>query len=101
MVVSARRRQGLFMERFSNVTSPQFRTALTRKLGNMFPGCTSVFQVTERGGLEFQLFDRAGQPRSDRVTINRAAPDTLTESSLATAIKSAGNPPGGFPRGFS
>jgi hypothetical protein len=67
----------------------------------MFPDCTSIIRTSERGGLEFQLFDEAGQPRSNRVTINRGSSKALTESSLAGAIRQGGDPPGGFPPGLS
>ncbi len=84
-----------------NDASPQFRTALLRKLGNLFPDCTCSIESAGRAGLEFQLFDHAGQPRSNRVAINRPTAGALTESSLVRAIRNAGNPAGGFPPGLS
>lgn len=82
------------------MTTPQFQTTLIRMLGDMFPDYTSIIREAGRGGLEFQLLDLAGQPRSNRVTINGATSTPLTESDLASAIRRAGAPPGGFPPGL-
>lgn len=82
------------------MNTPQFQTALVRMLGDMFPDCTSIIREAGRGGLEFQLLDLAGQPRSNRVTINGATSTALTQSDLTSAIRRAGAPPGGFPPGL-
>jgi hypothetical protein len=80
--------------------TPQQRTALLRKLGNMFPGCSVVF-VGEGLGLRFQLVDERGRERTNLVEVLSCLEQgRVTESNVHWAIKREGPPAGGFPSGF-
>ena len=81
-----------------SVATPQFRTALLRALKNDFPSCQPRIQAADRGRLAFQLFDAAGQARSQLVTVNRRTANTLTRSALTRLIQNAGPTEAGYPK---
>jgi hypothetical protein len=83
------------------VSSPQFRVSLLRKLGNLVPACRVEFVDTTRPGVAFRLKDGRGRYRSNLVHIHRNSAHTLESLSLTRAIRGAGIPPGGFPKGLS
>lgn len=80
------------------VATPQFRTALLRKLKNDFPSCQPHIEPVEGQRLAFQLFDADGNARSQLVTINRHTAGTLTRSALSRMIQNAGATETGFPK---
>jgi hypothetical protein len=73
------------------VSTPQFRTALVRKLRNIAPGYQPEFIEQERG-LCFRMTDRLGRTRSKRMTINRNNGRVLERKSLEAMLKAAGFP---------
>lgn len=79
--------------------TPQDHTALLRKLALLFPDCTPAVELAQ-GRLVFRLVDGAGLARSNPVTFNRIHAASFTESALKQAIRLAGNPEGGLPRGL-
>jgi hypothetical protein len=81
-------------------TSPQFRVALIRKLGNMIPDCTVEFVKDEREGVAFRLKDSRGRYRSNLVHIQRSWPRILDATSLAQILRRGGTPPAGLPKGL-
>jgi len=89
------------MPRSVPVTSPQFRSQLLRKLGNLVPGHKVEFVDGVRTGIGFRLKDSRGRYRSNIVRIHRNSQSTLDESSLVQSICGAGVPPAGLPRGLS
>jgi hypothetical protein len=89
------------MPKLLPVSSPQFRVSLIRKLGNMVPACEVEFVDDVRPGIAFRLLDARGRYRSNLVRIHRNFAHTLESLSLARAIRGAGIPPAGFPRGLS
>ena len=74
------------------VTTPQFRTALIRKLRNMFPDYRAEFADGPNGRLTYRLVDGDGVAQIGWVTINRNTGDALTVSHLRQSIRSAGSP---------
>ena len=78
------------------VSTPQFRTLLIRRLGNLFPDLNARIEGAPRG-IVFQLFEPDGTERTNRVNLYRHSRDTLTSASLKAKILSAGRPAGGFP----
>jgi hypothetical protein len=68
-------------------SSPQFRTALIRKLKNIAPDFHPEFVETVYG-VSFRMIDKNGRARSDIVTISR----NPTGSTLARYLRSAGFP---------
>jgi len=73
------------------VSTPQFRTALVRKLRNIAPGYQPEFVEQERG-LCFRMIDRSGRIRSKLMTINRNSGRVLERTCLEAMLKAAGFP---------
>jgi hypothetical protein len=73
------------------VSTPQFRTALIRKLKNIAPGYAPEFLEAERG-VAFRMKDRHGRARSRRVSIYRNNGHVLERANLEARLKSAGFP---------
>jgi hypothetical protein len=74
-----------------SVSTPQFRTALLRKLKNIAPTYTPEFVEAEQG-IAFRMKDRQGRVRSLTVTIYRNSGDTLHRTRLEARLRSAGFP---------
>ena len=87
------------MGTIARVKTPQFRTQLLRKLRNLFPDCDPEFQETDRG-VAFRLRDRAGRYRSNSVRLYRFHQGILASTHLKRAVRDAGSPPDGLPRGL-
>ena len=86
------------MDKMPAIDTPQFRTMLVRKLGNIFPSCDVEWVDTKGKGVKFRLRDKTGQHRSNVVTIHRVRDDVLTASNLMAAVRCQGNPEGGLPK---
>jgi hypothetical protein len=87
------------MSKFVPARSPQFRVSLMRKLGNLAPGCKVEFIEDVAWGVGFRLKDARGRYRSNVVKIHRSGPHVLDAEALVRAIRGAGIPDAGFPRG--
>ena len=79
------------MSRGLKISTPQFRSALIRKLKNIAPGFRPEFLETSRG-ISFHMLDDAGRSRSKPVTIFRNRSDVLHKETLLSALRSAGFP---------
>ena len=82
------------------IRSPQFQTALIRKLKNVAPSCTvEIIQEMDRG-IGFRLRDSCGRYRTNIVRLYRYHPDVLNKENLKRRIIFSGVPDAGLPRGF-
>jgi hypothetical protein len=79
------------VSRLLKVSTPQFRSALIRKLKNIAPDFHPEFLETSRG-VSFHMLDGAGHSRSKPVTIYRNRPDVLHKETLLSALRAAGFP---------
>jgi len=73
-------------------STPQFRTALIRKLRNLYPGYEPDFMPADRG-VAFRMKDKNGRLCSSTIGIVRNNGDTLQRRWLEARLKSAGFPP--------
>jgi hypothetical protein len=72
-------------------STPQFRTALIRKLKNIAPDFEAEFLEAERG-IAFIMKDRRGRVRSKRVSIYRNNGNALERRWIEGRLKMAGFP---------
>jgi hypothetical protein len=68
------------------VSTPQFRTLLIRKLGNLYPEYKVEISKQDDAGIQFRLLNQAEQPVTRHCTIHRTTPNTLTKTSLDRTI---------------
>jgi cellulose biosynthesis protein BcsQ len=68
--------------------TPQFRTALIRKLKNLAPGYDLEFLDTN-SGVSFLLCNASGNACSEPITIARNTGDALQSASLKRALSRA------------
>jgi hypothetical protein len=73
------------------VSTPQFRTALIRKLANLAPGFAPRFEPAPRG-IAFRMFDARGRARSEIVVIYRNDGTVLQRMKLLALLDRAGFP---------
>jgi hypothetical protein len=73
------------------VSTPQFRTALIRKLKNIAPDYRPQF-IEQNRGLCFRMTDGSGRNCSKLVTINRNNGRVLERKSLEAMLQAAGFP---------
>jgi hypothetical protein len=71
------------------VSTPQFRTALIRKLKNLHPGFQVEFVEVNRG-VAFLLRDKRGRARSTVINIYRNSGDALERAKLEALLEAAG-----------
>ncbi|MEO1542898.1 MAG: hypothetical protein AAFR75_02620 [Pseudomonadota bacterium] len=71
--------------------TPQFRTALIRRMRNLEPDYEIEFLDTDNGTM-FRLIDSLGRPRSEKITITTRHSDSLQTEQLRRTLKSAGFP---------
>jgi hypothetical protein len=64
----------------SDVTTPQFRAMLIRKLKNIAPTCTVEFVDGLDSGIGFRLRDQQGRYRTNIIRIFRYSQDVLQRS---------------------
>jgi hypothetical protein len=79
------------MAEFITVSTPQFRTALIRKLKNIAPDYHTEFLERERG-IGFRMTDRLGRIRSKPMTIYRNDGRALERKRLEALLQAAGFP---------
>ena len=80
------------MRRPLSSETPQFRTAVVRRLKNIAPDYEVEFVQTKRG-VAFRLKDKAGRYRSMIVTVYRSRTGhALDRSKLDALLKAAGFP---------
>ncbi|MBK6706779.1 MAG: hypothetical protein IPG54_04535 [Sphingomonadales bacterium] len=74
------------------VSTPQFRTLLIRKLGNLYPDWQIEILKHDQSGIAFQMLDESGAIATKVAGIYRHMDGTLTRSNLRRLIKPlAGN----------
>jgi hypothetical protein len=71
--------------------TPQFQTALLRKLKNLQPGFDVEF-VNSQNGTTFRLRDAQGRARSGLITINARQTNALELARLQAMLARAGFP---------
>jgi len=74
-----------------STTTPQFRTALIRKLKNIEPEYEVEFFKTDNG-IAFRLLDKSGRYRSKIINIGSRVSDGLEKSYLERQLRFAGFP---------
>lgn len=84
------------MDNKPNPKSPQFLTALVRKLKNIEPDYDVQFTETS-GGVAFRMIDVQGRYRSKIINIGYKQQDALTSSRLQSHLRTSGFP-GKFPQ---
>jgi hypothetical protein len=68
------------------IHTSQFRTALIRRLKNLFPSCVPEFIEGAGPGLSFRLKDSRGRYRSEVVHLHRYRTGLLTRDALRDAV---------------
>ena len=68
------------------VSTPQFRTLLIRKLGNLYPDWKIQILKQNQTGIAFQMLDKSGAVATQVAGIYRHTDDTLTRSNLRRII---------------
>jgi len=71
--------------------TPQFRTALIRRLNSLAPDYAPEFAETKRG-VAFRMVDSNGRPRSRVIEIARNDGHALDRSKLSSSLRKAGFP---------
>ncbi|HMT40153.1 hypothetical protein [Sphingorhabdus sp.] len=70
-----------------SVSTPQFRTLLIRKLGNLYPNWKIEILKHDQNGIAFQMLDESGAIATKVAGIYRHMDGTLTRSNLRRLIK--------------